>query len=160
MPLWNPALTSKQTFPLKWTEVADAPVRRGLAHPAVVEVYDLAEAEGSKIPLASSLRGEPAEVAVLYTSLGINSFKEDEPWGELNHTSWVWKDPRAKPLLAMDQVDWANGTIQANPMRDFHVPWFAAGEERWLELVVNNIDDKGHPFHLVCHFLHHALSLN
>ncbi|GJN67754.1 hypothetical protein PLICBS_001782 [Purpureocillium lilacinum] len=147
MPVWNPALTSKQLFPLIWTDPSDAAFRRK-QKTAVVEIYDLDNAEAPRIPDSSMLRTDPVEVALLYTSLAINSFKNDEPWGELNHTSWVWKDPTAKPLLAMDNATWANGTVQANPMRDFRVPWFETGDERWLELVVNNVDDKGHPFHL------------
>ncbi|OAQ85964.1 laccase IV [Purpureocillium lilacinum] len=147
MPVWNPALTSKQLFPLIWTDPSDAAFRRK-QKTAVVEIYDLDNTEAPRIPDSSMLRTDPVEVALLYTSLAINSFKNDEPWGELNHTSWVWKDPTAKPLLAMDNATWANGTVQANPMRDFRVPWFETGDERWLELVVNNVDDKGHPFHL------------
>ncbi|KAJ6440222.1 laccase IV [Purpureocillium lavendulum] len=149
MPLWNPALTSKQLFPLLWSEpIGTADPRTTPAAADAVDLYDMAHAEAPHMPHTSAVRQEPAELAVLYTSLAINSFKDDEPWGELNHTSWVWKDPSAKPLLATDRESWANGTAQANAMRNFHVPQFKAGEDRWLELVVNNIDDKGHPFHL------------
>ncbi|UNI19384.1 hypothetical protein JDV02_005569 [Purpureocillium takamizusanense] len=148
MPLWNPALTSKQSFSLAWSDSLDTTFRRKTNGMRIVNIYDLADIQAPHVPTAYTLRNAPDEIALLYTSLAINSFKDDEPWGELNHTSWVWENPKAKPLLAMNKADWENGTVQANPMRSFHVPWFEADNERWLELIVNNVDDKGHPFHL------------
>ncbi|KAH0597544.1 hypothetical protein MHUMG1_04923 [Metarhizium humberi] len=121
----------------------------GERNPPKVDIYNIQNAEGLVIPEDAPLRKNPVEVALLYTSLSINSFKNDEPWGELNHTSWTWKDPQARPLLAIDRTEWENGTEQANPLRTFRVPRYEAGEDRWLDLVVNNVDDKGHPFHLV-----------
>lgn len=148
MPLMNLALTRKQIFPLKWTQSTKTDYAREDSR-ETVDVYDIHNAEGSLMPEISAIHQKPAETALLYTSLSINSFKNDEPWGELNHTSWVWKNAAAKPLLAMDRDAWENNTEQANPLRSFNVPWYEAGEERWIDLVVNNIDDKGHPFHLV-----------
>lgn len=148
MPMMNPALTRVQSFPLQWTH-SSTKHRRSKARDKL-KIYNMAKAEGSIIPETSPLHKQPTETALLYTSLGINSYKNDEPWGELNRTSWVWKDPRARPLLAMDKKTWETGTEQANHLRTFRVPRYEAGEDRWLDLVVNNIDDKGHPFHLVC----------
>lgn len=107
------------------------------------------DAHGTETPSNSGIHKEPAETALLYTSLAINNFRHDEPWGEVNHTSWVWKDPKAKPLLAINRDEWADGTEQANTLRTFRAPWYRDGQDRWIDLVVNNVDDKGHPFHLV-----------
>ncbi|KID92385.1 Multicopper oxidase family protein [Metarhizium guizhouense ARSEF 977] len=148
MQLMNPALTRMQSFSLSWIPSAKTEHERE-DRPSKVDIYNVQNAEGLLIPEDAPLRKNPVEVALLYTSLSINSFKNDEPWGELNHTSWTWKDPQARPLLAIDRNEWQNGTEQANPLRTFHVPRYEAGEDRWLDLVVNNVDDKGHPFHLV-----------
>ncbi|KAK8931870.1 Laccase-2 [Metarhizium anisopliae] len=148
MQLMNPALTRMQSFSLSWIPSAETEHQRE-GNPPKVEIYNIQNAEGLLIPEDAPLRKNPVEIALLYTSLSINSFKNDEPWGELNHTSWTWKDPQAKPLLAIDRTEWENGTEQANPLRRFRVPRYEAGEDRWLDLVVNNVDDKGHPFHLV-----------
>lgn len=148
MQLMNPALTRMQSFSLSWIPSAKTEHRRQ-GNPPKVDIYNIQNAEGLLIPEDAPLRKTPVEVALLYTSLSINSFKNDEPWGELNHTSWMWKDPQARPLLAIDRTEWENGTEQANPLRTFRVPRYEAGEDRWLDLVVNNVDDKGHPFHLV-----------
>lgn len=150
MPIMNPALARIQTFPLTWPRTPSPRINVR----EQVDIFDLATAQGSDGDSVDSsiTLPEPAETALLYTTVSPNSYKEDAPWGELNHTSFVWKDAHAKPLLAMDKKTWENGTEQANPMREFGVPKFAGGEGRWMELVVNNIDDKGHPFHLVRFF--------
>lgn len=144
----NYALTRIQKFPLVWKRLSKATQARKDVREQV-EVFDIKNAHGPELPAQSAIHDAPAETALLYTSLGISSFRNDEPWGEVNHTSWVWKDPQAKPLLALDRSEWAAGTEQANSLRTFHVPWYEAGQERWIDLVVNNIDEKGHPFHLV-----------
>jgi hypothetical protein len=147
MQLMNPALTRIQSFPLEIPATASHFGRKDSREN--VEILDMKNVQGPSLPEGSAVGKAPAEIALLYTSLGISSFRNDEPWGEVNHTSWVWKDPKAKPLLAIDRTLWENGTQQANPLRKFSVPRYEAGPERWLELVVNNVDDKGHPFHLV-----------
>ncbi|KAG5999529.1 hypothetical protein E4U43_002016 [Claviceps pusilla] len=148
MQLMNPALTRMQEFPLNWTR---SHISSGSAEVGdgweLVNVFNLENAQGHPVALDEA----PADTTVLYTSLGINAFKKNEPWGELNHTSWVWRDPYAKPLLAMDKNAWHSGTEQANPLRTFKVPRFEAGEQRWMDLVVNNVDDRGHPFHFHGH---------
>ncbi|KAG5983224.1 hypothetical protein E4U55_000514 [Claviceps digitariae] len=156
MPLMNPALTRVQNFPLQWTHSHGGSSssnnkmkkkKRPAESQELVSVFNLQNAQGHPVALDTA----PPDTALLYTSLGINAFKHDEPWGELNHTSWVWRDPYAKPLLATDKNAWQTGTEQANPLRTFKVPWFEAGRKRWVDLVVNNVDDRGHPFHLHGH---------
>ncbi|KAG5922719.1 hypothetical protein E4U53_003672 [Claviceps sorghi] len=142
----NPALTRMQEFPLEWTTTTTTTKEQGESQ-ELATVFHLHNAQGHP----AALERAPADTALLYTSLGINAFKNNEPWGELNHTSWVWRDLYATPLLAMDKDAWQNGPEQANPLRTFHIPWFAAGEQRWVDLVVSNVDDRGHPFHLHGH---------
>lgn len=141
----NPALSRIQSFPITWQHESSS-ARKDIREK--VDILDLTTVQGPELPAAVQAIA-PAETALLYTSLSQNSYKEDAPWGELNHTSFVWRNAHAKPLLAMDNATWANGTEQANPLRELHVPAFESGESRWMELVVNNIDDRGHPFHLV-----------
>ncbi|KAJ6781645.1 hypothetical protein PWT90_01395 [Aphanocladium album] len=148
MPMKNWALERIQDFPLKWRRrgVSNTHARQDVRK--VVEIFNVKDAEGADMPAESAIHNAPAETALLYTSLSVNNFKHNEPWAEVNHTSWVWKDPKAKPLLAIDRDEWANGTEQANHMRTFRSPWYESGQDRWIDLVVNNVDDKGHPFHL------------
>lgn len=148
MPMKNWALTRIQDFPLKWRRSSTSDhVRQDVRKR--VDIFNMKDAHGIELPADSAIPDKPDETALLYTSLSINSFKQDEPWGEVNHTSWVWKNPKAKPLLAIDSDEWADGTEQANNLRTFRAPWYESGQDRWIDLVVNNVDDKGHPFHLV-----------
>ncbi|XWW96247.1 hypothetical protein V2A60_004220 [Cordyceps javanica] len=147
MPMKNWALTRIQDFPFKWHRLG-ASVRSRQDVRENVDVFNVRDARGVEIDPDSRIHQQPTETALLYTSLAINNFKHDEPWGEVNHTSWVWRDPQAKPLLALDRDEWANSTEQANNLRTFRAPWYQDGQDRWIDLVVNNVDDKGHPFHL------------
>lgn len=148
MPIMNPALTRIHTYPLSWSHShspSTSVMNRDDAKD-FVKTFDLSTAQGDS--LSEPLPQNSTEISVLYTTLGPNSYKDDAPWGELNHTSFVWKDANTKPLLAMDMDAWETATEQANPFRHFKVPWFESGQ-KWVELVINNVDEKGHPFHLV-----------
>ncbi|KAG6006943.1 hypothetical protein E4U21_006562 [Claviceps maximensis] len=151
MRLMNPALTRMQEFPFRWTQShrsssSSSSKKIGESHKPV-HAFNLQNAQGHP----EALEKVSADTALLYTSLSINAFKNNEPWAELNHTSWMWQDPYEKPLLAMNKDAWHSGTEQANPLRIFKVPRFEAGEQRWMDLVVNNVDDRGHPFHFHGH---------
>ncbi|KAJ3494552.1 hypothetical protein NLG97_g4007 [Lecanicillium saksenae] len=148
MRMKNWALERIQDFPLKWSKssASGSHVRKDVRK--FVDIFNVKDAQGAEMPASSSIHNAPADTALLYTSMSINSFKENEPWAEVNRTSWVWKDPQAKPLLAIDRDEWADGTEQANPLRTFRSPWYESGQDRWIDLVVNNVDDRGHPFHL------------
>ena len=136
----NPALTLSQSFPIKWTG-------GGEEQPA--NTFDLAELHG--IERALDIRKEQVEKAVLYTTVQIKSANHNQPVGSFNHSSWIPKDPTAKPMLALDSSQWSMSVKQLVKGTTFNVPKYSqAGRDQWLQLVVNTVDDKGHPFHVVC----------
>lgn len=92
---------------------------------------------------------EPSETSVVYTSMAIRSASDLRPVGSVNRTTWVVADPRAPPLLALDQSEWNRVTKQPGPVWALDVPHYQSGEGKWMELVVNNPDHQGHVFHLV-----------
>lgn len=149
MPLINFALTRIQTFPLVWTR--SNPQKQ--SKPRKVDLqFDLKDAQGLELPSTSAIHNPAAETALLYTTLGLRTIVGNQPIGEVNHTSWLIANPQAKPLLALEPESWAGVTKQPSKVQKFHVPHFKASssnEERWMDLVVNNVDDKGHPFHVV-----------
>ena len=87
------------------------------------------------------------------------------PTGSINRTSWLVKDPFGEPLLALGEGDWEGVVRKTSPVAKFAVPRIdgggaavavaegEGGEEEmgdgWVDLVVHNLDDVGHPFHLV-----------
>lgn len=96
------------------------------------------------------LARKPAETSVLYTSMSVRSANDMKPVGSVNHTAWIVADSKASPLLALDRSQWDSVTKQPSPIWMLDVPWFPqSGNDRWMELVLNNFDDRGHVFHLV-----------
>jgi len=60
-----------------------------------------------------------------------------KPEGQINHTSWKI-DHENLPLISAERKDWDSKLL---------VPW-TGKEKKWVEVVVNNEDVTGHPFHL------------
>lgn len=152
MPLKNFALTRIQSFP-----VSKSRQRRG-TQPQFRERSDsdspplyLADVQGPILDERAPSFQVPSETVVLYTTVQIRSSSHNQPVGIFNHSSWILNDSQAKPLLALDESDWEQVTNQPSAVQHLNVPSFSMGdaEEKWMELVVNNMDDKGHPFHMV-----------
>lgn len=113
--------------------------------------FTLEEASGSPLdPTLAGLVEHPRETAVLYTTMLVRAANHNRPVGTVNHTSWAVSDAKAQPLLSLDRQQWSSAVPQPTTAQTLKVPWFReSGPGKWLELVINNFDDKGHPFHLV-----------
>jgi Multicopper oxidase len=66
--------------------------------------------------------------------------------GFINRTSWA---PQEIPLLALPRRQWDEHQL---------VPWIplpthvsSDGGEKWVDVIINNLDDGSHPFHLHGH---------
>ncbi|KAK4090017.1 hypothetical protein Purlil1_5643 [Purpureocillium lilacinum] len=148
MNLHNFALTPEQEFPLSW---ASSPPKQASRHEKGLAVSELNLKDLQGAPLASSPAGlaKPAETAVLYSAMTIRGANHNRPVATVNHTSWVVSEPHKPPLLALDRAQWVDAIKQPTTAQKLKVPWIKeTGKERWMELVLNNYDDKGHPFHL------------
>ena len=76
------------------------------------------------------------QTILIYNTLEMLSHYDHIPMAFLNRTNWV---PQAEPLISVPRSEWDE--------RQF-VPKIK-GNMEWVDIVVNNRDDKGHPFHLV-----------
>lgn len=151
MKIENLALTRIQSFPLLWKER-----ETGNSSPEKHESlnstskYLLSEASGLSQWPGSEFPERSIEKAVLYTAMQIRSSFNNRPVGIVNHSSWMVEDSKANPLLALDPKEWSKATKQPSSIQTLQVPWYQhTGEDRWIELVLNNMDETGHPFHLV-----------
>jgi hypothetical protein len=151
MKIENLALTRIQSFPLIWKErEIDNSLPESRESPNATSNFLLSEASGLPQWPGSDLTERSIEKAVLYTAMQIRSSFHNRPVGIVNHSSWMIPDSRAKPLLALDPEEWSKATKQPSSIQTLQVPWYQkTGEDRWIELVLNNMDDTGHPFHLV-----------
>lgn len=133
----NLALKATQHFSIK----SPAQLSNSLP-PASDEKLDLTKISGAKLP-ASSLAAEADETVLLYTNIAFRAIDENRPKGMVNNTSWSPLHNNTQlPLLASDRNDWPE---KPQPF----VP--AVQESHWVDLIINNMDDKGHPFHLHGH---------
>jgi FtsP/CotA-like multicopper oxidase with cupredoxin domain len=74
----------------------------------------------------------------LYTTITYLAINSERPKGTINHTSWSLTERLASPLLAIDRDEWPGDPAPFIPSSD--------GAE-WVDIVINNVDDNGHPFH-------------
>lgn len=147
MQIVNPALDPVQSFPISWPVSESESSRDKRDDGTIAKQFDLHDAQGESLQASSPVHTKPDNLAVLYASLSIRSINNNHPTGDVNHTAWVLADPNAKPMLALDRADWGNVTKQPSPIQLFKVPYFEDGG--WMDLVINNMDDRGHPFHMV-----------
>lgn len=145
----NPALTTTQHFPFRWdhTPASSLLLTR---EDKIAKQFDLQDAQGETIDPKSGVHEKPSNAALFYTTIDIRAKQNNQPVGSVNHTSWILADPAAPPLLALDRTKWDGVTKQPSSRQKLHVPFFH--EDEWIDVVVNNGDDKGHPFHIVRSF--------
>ena len=151
MRLWNFALTRTQSFQMQpMSNTEDKELRQGSAKGPSVDFLNLADVTGQPASAQLGIGQRPAQQAVFYSTMKIRAANHNHPVGSINHTSWIAPDPKEQPLLSLHREHWGAIVPQPTRVRNFTVPWFKkSGADEWVDIVVNNFDDKGHPFHLV-----------
>ncbi|KAM0240797.1 hypothetical protein ACHAP5_007832 [Fusarium lateritium] len=78
------------------------------------------------------------QTILLYTKTEKLAHMDYEPVGFINHTSWKPQNP---PLSLQNRTDWDGNQL---------VPFIATspGKPTRVDIVINNLDDGAHPFHL------------
>jgi hypothetical protein len=144
----NLALTSTQSFPIS----SASKIKRG--HPfspsstiKTLGVFDISTLNGTTIP-ADTMPETVDQTILVYTKMEVLSHLGNVPAGFINRTSWA---PQSSPLVDLERAQWDKNQL---------VPWIPISEdpskEKWVDIVVNNLDEKGHPFHLVSYFQFHS----
>ncbi|GAB7351734.1 hypothetical protein MBLNU459_g2319t1 [Dothideomycetes sp. NU459] len=119
----NPALTSIQQFPIATIGTAGSALAPEPARP---------ETSKPKFPDTADM------TMMLYSATQILSHLDNVPHGFLNHTSWK---PASTALIASKRTDW--DADQLVPL----IPYNAL-QPLWVDVVLNNLDEDSHPFHL------------
>lgn len=96
-----------------------------------------------KVPSASSVRAmippRAQQTHLVYTKVEKLSRLANIPHGFFNRTTWKVQSDPPYPLAGLPRKQW-----------DDHQLAIATGPEpTWVDLVVNNLDEGAHPFHLV-----------
>ncbi|OOF95289.1 multicopper oxidase [Aspergillus carbonarius ITEM 5010] len=137
----NPALSSAQTFAISKSQ-GDPPQ----ISPSKYTTMFLSDV-ATKKSLLSTLPEKSQQTHVVYTKIEKLSRNHNIPYGFFNRTSW--KPPIGTPLINLPREEWdenqlviSSGASTSQPNHDKGI---------WIDLVVNNLDDSGHPFHLHGH---------
>lgn len=96
-----------------------------------------------KIPSASSVRAvippKAQETHLVYTKVEKLSRLANIPHGFFNRTTWKKQSDPPYPLAGLARKQWDKNQLS-----------IATGPEPiWVDLVINNLDEGAHPFHLV-----------
>ncbi|TVY84216.1 Oxidoreductase ptaE [Lachnellula suecica] len=65
----------------------------------------------------------------------------NHPTGFINRTTWSPQNSPPLPLISLPRSQWDSNQL---------VPWIQHSEnpEHWVDIIINNLDDGTHPFHL------------
>ncbi|KAK2747994.1 hypothetical protein FQN57_001585 [Myotisia sp. PD_48] len=138
----NPALTDTQTFPILDPQISSNDVG-ALANNLIGHTSDYIDLSQLLLPASSltHLPNEADETFVLYTVVSRLSRNGNSPFGYFNHTSWRPQAKPSLPLISLDRKNWDENqfAISMGP------------KPIWVDLIVNNLDEGPHPFHLHGH---------
>jgi FtsP/CotA-like multicopper oxidase with cupredoxin domain len=127
----NSALTVSQEFPL----ILDPPARH--LGPQKKHHFDLSTSKSP--PLVHRLPEKAHQTMVLYTKTLKLAHLSNIPHGFLNQTSWK---PQSPPLSQLSRSSY--DVNQFVPL----VRLATDDSPHWLDVVLNNLDEDDHPFHL------------
>ncbi|PWY83987.1 hypothetical protein BO83DRAFT_352153 [Aspergillus eucalypticola CBS 122712] len=140
----NPALASVQTF-----DITNSPNNLSSSISSLNNTISLSEVATRK-SLLSGLPAKAHQTHVVYTKIEKLSINHNVPYGFFNRTSW--RPQIDTPLIDLPREKWdenqlvfSTGSTTSRPLSS------EQDQDLWIDLVVNNLDDSGHPFHMHGH---------
>ncbi|KAI5278760.1 hypothetical protein KEM54_004481, partial [Ascosphaera aggregata] len=147
-------MISEQAYPIL-TPTSNAPLAGLTNFPSLVDIPTSAHIDLSTLISALEIIREIPQYAnetyMVYVNVikkSINAFK---PYSYLNHTSWKPQASPRVPLLGLPREEWDSNQlflVVGGSQRQ------QAGGQRWVDLVVNNLNEGSHPFHMHGHNFH------
>jgi FtsP/CotA-like multicopper oxidase with cupredoxin domain len=144
----NPALTPDQTFPIHYRSASISSTAQ-ITTPEVRNHINLDDVPSSP-SILQNLPPKAQQTQVVYTKIQKMARNHNIPEGYFNQTTWKPQNDPPVPLIGLPREHW-----DANQFA------FSTGPEAsWVDLVVNNLDEGPHPFHLVSTSTHTLYSIN
>lgn len=136
----NPALTLNHSFPVQDTRRPATIVETSSKSLQLLSYFSLATANASTASRPFDLL-EANETILLYARTMKLAKLHNYPFGFFNHTSWKPQTNPPLPLVALPRSSWDENQL---------VPFISTStaEPAVVDLIINNIDDGSHPFHL------------
>jgi hypothetical protein len=129
----NQALTPIQIFPIISPKIKICSTSRKSGTDSISH-FDLSTARSP--PLSPSMSKTVNQTLLIYTNIEMLAHFDHIPKGFMNRTNWI---PHAEPLIKSPRSEWDEHQFMPE----------IGGNGECVDIVVNNRDDKGHPFHFV-----------
>jgi FtsP/CotA-like multicopper oxidase with cupredoxin domain len=100
-----------------------------------LDTFNIAEAISAD-PVSDLYPSNINSTLLLYTNTQKLSHLKNIPHGFMNQTSWK---PQSPPLMSLPRNSWNQHQF---------VPYVSASSSSWTTIILNNLDDSSHPFHL------------
>jgi hypothetical protein len=98
--------------------------------------------EGDHIPK------EADQIILIYTRIQKLAKFSNHPMGFINRTSW---QPQSPPLISLPRDQWDDNQLVPYIPLSTPLPGTEETPAPWVDLIINNLDDGSHPFHLHGH---------
>lgn len=135
----NTALTTSHGWPVKWTGRST----KGAQTARIIAKHFDTQASESLNDQSKTLPAHADQTIVLYTLTQKLARLENEPRGFINSSTWM---PQSPPLINTSPTDRHADQFIALIPYDSEAP-------KWVDVVLNNLDEDSHPFHLHGHNL-------
>ncbi|CAI7589723.1 unnamed protein product [Penicillium crustosum] len=130
----NPVLTPDQTFPINYrSDAVEGP-------PLKAHHLNIGEAPSAP-SILSSIPPTAQQTHMVYTKIQKMARYSNKPFGYFNQTTWRPQQDPPAPLASIPRAKW--------DVNQFAIT--TGLEPVWIDLVINNLDEGSHPFHLHGH---------
>ncbi|KAJ3089611.1 hypothetical protein HK100_007707 [Physocladia obscura] len=139
----NPSLRRNQTFPI----ISSTPSSSTQIPPIRKTHFNLANARS--LEPATNLPAKSDQTILVYAKSQKLAIDDNIPTGYINRTTWK---PQFPALINLPRAQWNN--FQQVPFIPLSLNNNNNSRPMWIDLVINNLDDGAHPFHLHGHAFH------
>lgn len=135
----NLALTADQKFPITYRGASGSNLKfSNTSLPSVRNHIDIEHVPSSP-SILQALPHSAQQLHVVYTKIQLMSWNHNVPTGYFNQTTWKPQKDPAMPLISLPRSLWDSNQLSI----------VTGPEPVWVDLVINNLDEGSHPFHLV-----------
>ncbi|KAJ5747083.1 uncharacterized protein N7511_008779 [Penicillium nucicola] len=134
----NPALTPNQAFPISY-HPSSTP-KTNSQQPVTTKHLDIQQVPSAP-SILNKLPQEADQTHIIYSKIQKMARYSNKPFGYINQTTWKPQADPPVPLISLPRTKWDKNQFSIN----------TGPEPVWVDLVINNLDEGSHPFHLHGH---------